>query len=35
MVHQLQTADGDVKQYPLLLSQESQGTQRFFSRIGS
>ena len=35
MVHQLQTAEGDVKQYPLLLSQESQGTQRFFSRIGS
>ena len=35
MVHQLQTTEGDVKQYPLLLSQESQGTQRFFSRIGS
>ena len=35
MVHQLQTAEGDVKQYPLLLSQESQGTQRFFCRIGS
>ena len=35
MVHQLQTADGDVKHYRLLLSQESQGTQRFFSRIGS
>ena len=24
-----------MKQYPLLLTQESQGTQRFFSRIGS
>ena len=34
MVHQLQTAEGDVKQYPLLLSQESQGKQRFFSAIG-
>lgn len=34
-VHQLEKADGSKKQYSLLLGQESMGTQRFFSRIGS
>ncbi len=32
--HQILTEDGHIKRYSLLLSQESQGTQRFFSRIG-
>ena len=33
--HRLITAEGKEKTYSLLLSQESQGTQNFFSRIGS
>ncbi len=33
-VHQLEDAEGNQKQYTLLLGQESVGTQRFFSRIG-
>ena len=33
-IHQLQLENGDKRRYSLLLSQESQGTQRFFSRIG-
>lgn len=33
--HRLQTEDGKERAYSLLLSQESQGTQCFFSRIGS
>lgn len=34
-VHQLEKEDGSKGQYSLLLGQESMGTQRFFSRIGS
>jgi hypothetical protein len=34
-VHQLEDEHGNKKQYSLLLGQESMGTQRFFSRIGS
>jgi hypothetical protein len=34
-VHQLEDEHGNTKQYSLLLGQESMGTQRFFSRIGS
>jgi hypothetical protein len=34
-IHQLEDDQGNKKQYPLLLGQESMGTQRFFSRIGS
>lgn len=33
-IHQLIDAEGNQKQYTLLLGQESMGTQRFFSRIG-
>jgi AAA15 family ATPase/GTPase len=33
-VHQLKDAEGNQKQYTLLLGQESVGTQRFFARIG-
>jgi AAA15 family ATPase/GTPase len=35
MIHQLEDERGNKKQYSLLLGQESKGTQRFFSRIGS
>ena len=35
MVHQLELDNGATKKYSLLLSQESQGTQRFFARIGN
>lgn len=34
-VHQLEDEKGNQKQYALQLNQESVGTQRFFSRIGS
>jgi AAA15 family ATPase/GTPase len=34
-IHQLEDEHGNKKQYSLLLGQESMGTQRFFSRIGS
>lgn len=34
-IHQMTDDQGNVHQYPLLLGQESMGTQRFFSRIGS
>ncbi len=34
-IHQLEDEDGTKKQYALQLNQESVGTQRFFSRIGS
>jgi hypothetical protein len=34
-IHQLEDEYGNKKQYSLLLGQESMGTQRFFSRIGS
>ena len=33
-IHQISDSNGNVKQYELLLGQESMGTQRFFSRIG-
>ena len=34
-IHQLEDEKGNQKQYSLQLNQESTGTQRFFSRIGS
>lgn len=34
-VHQLTDEQGQIKQYALLLGQESAGTQRFFARIGT
>lgn len=33
--HQTRRKDGTIKEYSLLLGQESNGTRRFFSRIGS
>jgi len=33
-IHSVKTKDGQIKTYPLYLSQESKGTQRYFSRIG-
>lgn len=33
-IHRIQREDGEEKTYPLMLSQESKGTRRYFSRIG-